>query len=254
MKRALLVGLNYQDTSNELRGCHNDINNNEKLLIKYEYNKIIKLLDSAQDYIGNTTDTSPTIKNVMTKFMELIDESKQGDTIFFHYSGHGYYKKDTTIKKQKDELDGRDEQIYLCDGFLTDDMFSSMLKKAKSGVKIIGLFDCCHSGTMFDLPYKFLRAGSCTIENRIVYNADIICISGCTDFQTSSDAYLSGQNQGAETWAWLECINKIETSKIKWTWCEVLLYIRDKLKKSSFKQIPQLTITKYATYKANFKI
>ena len=62
-------------------------------------------------------------------------------------------------------------------------------------------------------------------------------ISGCSDVQTSSDAYINNKNQGAMTWAFLEAFK----SEKNITWRNLLIKMRDLLKKSNFSQLPQLT-------------
>lgn len=68
-------------------------------------------------------------------------------------------------------------------------------------------------------------------------NGNVIMISGCSDVQTSSDAYINNKNQGAMTWAFLEAFK----SEKNITWRNLLIKMRDLLKKSKFDQIPQLT-------------
>ena len=46
VKNALLIGINYKNTSDKLNGCINDINNVRNFLIsKLEYNNFIFLTD-----------------------------------------------------------------------------------------------------------------------------------------------------------------------------------------------------------------
>ena len=62
-------------------------------------------------------------------------------------------------------------------------------------------------------------------------------ISGCNDVQTSMDATINNTNQGAMTWAFLEAFK----SEKNITWRNLLIKMRDLLKKSNFTQLPQLT-------------
>lgn len=84
-----------------------------------------------------------------------------GDTIFFHYSGHGSQvaAKDGTAT----EGDGQDECLVPLDAYrnqgreywdlvIKDDWLTEQFHdKLPDGVKCICNFDCCHSGTMADL-------------------------------------------------------------------------------------------------------
>jgi hypothetical protein len=69
-------------------------------------------------------------------------------------------------------------------------------------------------------------------------SANIVCISGCQDYDTSADAYLFGKSQGAMTWAFLRCINETMTMS------ELLVNMRNLLSINDFPQIPQLTFGK----------
>lgn len=42
---------------------------------------------------------------------------------------------------------------------LDDDLYDIFVKGLKPGVHVVALFDCCHSGTLLDLPYIFKANG-----------------------------------------------------------------------------------------------
>merc|ERR1712008_661201 len=74
--------------------------------------------------------------------------------------GHGGKLRDDG----NDEADGYDETLIPLD-FNTagqirdDDLLKGLVKKFKSGVFVTSIMDCCHSGTVLDLPYKFKADG-----------------------------------------------------------------------------------------------
>jgi hypothetical protein len=127
---------------------------------------------------------------------------------------------------------------------------------AVEGVNIIAVLDCCHSGTIFDLPYLYKKAGKVSIENKLTYKSNIITLSGCDDSQTSTDALINNKRQGAMTWALIECVKQVElnkkNNKYNMTWTEVLYLIRDLLKDNSYDQIPQLGFSQKNSYKNDF--
>lgn len=91
-----------------------------------------------------------------------MDGASPGDSLFLHYSGHGASKKDTS----GDEEDGMDEVMLPCDFMeedegpeggkriiCDDDIFDVVVAPLKKGVSLVAVMDCCHSGTLMDLPY-----------------------------------------------------------------------------------------------------
>lgn len=259
-RKALLIGINYTGTSNELNGCINDSHNLKNMLIKNKYfaeNDITLMNDtsSGQNY--------PTKENMLKAFNELVEFSnKNADKdvyLFVSYSGHGYYQIDTS----GDELDGKDEVFCPIDcdtvGFIVDDeLRNNFINKLHSRVKLVFLCDSCHSGSAIDLKYnyKFDIIQTCIVDRKY---KDTVCqvvfISGCTDNQTSADAYLPDINngnkfvyQGAMTASFLKVF------KDEITYTELIKQMRQFLRTNRFTQIPQLSAGKAINIKEPFLI
>lgn len=66
----------------------------------------------------------------------------------------------------------------------------------------------------------------------------IVSLSGCQDYDTSSDAFLSGKSQGAMSWAFCTSFSNSMTLS------DLLTNMRQLLKNTGFSQIPQLTFGK----------
>ncbi len=93
----------------------------------------------------------------------LIQGAKSGDSLFFHYSGHGATSKD--VSPETDEADGQDETLvpldYQSAGMIVDDeIFDMLVAPLPKGVRLTAVMDCCHSGSVFDLPYSYVLDGS----------------------------------------------------------------------------------------------
>jgi hypothetical protein len=89
---------------------------------------------------------SPTRRNIIDAYRNLVLSSKPGDTVFTHYSGHGGRVRDTS----GDEDDGYDETLIPVDfqraGQITDDeLYQVLVKPMPRGVLMTSLMDCCHS-------------------------------------------------------------------------------------------------------------
>jgi len=104
--------------------------------------------------------TPPTSANIMAAYKKIVKDAQPGDAIFCHYSGHGCSIKDD----EREEADGRDEALCPVDyqkaGVLRDDdVYDTLVAPMPKGVLLTCVMDCCHSGTILDLPYSFLADG-----------------------------------------------------------------------------------------------
>lgn len=155
-KRAVLIGINYIGQEGQLSGCHNDVGNIKSYLMAvhgFPESNITVLMDDGKH-------TNPTRANIMKAYQDLAHSSKAGDSCFCHYSGHGGKLKDDT----GDEEDGYDETLvpvdYATAGQIRDDdLFKALVSQIPKGVLLMCLMDCCHSGTVLDLPYKYVADG-----------------------------------------------------------------------------------------------
>ncbi|KAJ3131247.1 hypothetical protein HK100_006593 [Physocladia obscura] len=155
-KKALLVGINYTGSQVALEGCVNDANNLRNLLIrqygfKSDKQSMLILTDDSKDQ-----RFQPTGKNMLAGFHWLVSGSQPGDHLFFSYSGHGSQIKD----EDGDREDGMDDTICPVDFLQNGQISSDLLHKAlvtplPVGTKLTVIMDCCHSGTMLELPYTY---------------------------------------------------------------------------------------------------
>jgi hypothetical protein len=160
--------------------------------------------------LTDTGDIKPTKENMLAGIDWLTEGATETSKLFMHYSGHG-----TNIAG--DESDGKDECIcpvdFQTNGLIVDnDLRSRLVDKLPAGCNLFSIFDSCHSGTILDLKYNYLFSSTptqtsynMTLEkNSKVTKADVILLSGCLDNQTSADAYLDAQPQGAMTYSFLK--------------------------------------------------
>mgnify|MGYP000140700706 CR=1 FL=1 len=237
-KYAILIGINYNNNYElRLRGCINDIININNLLIDaYGYKKenIIQLRD---DNIG----INPTKENIEKILEYYLDKLKINDELWIHYSGHGSYIYDNN----NDEIDNRDEVLIPVDiktnGYINDDYLYKLLNNSKC--KIYLTMDCCHSGTLWDLPYLYNRYNNRIYRfrtNKPLRNKNIFMLSGSRDNQYSYDSFNTEQQipMGAFTKGLIYCIRENNHN------CN-LLYLKDDiniyLKKNNYSQTSQYT-------------
>lgn len=283
-KKALLVGINYFGTDSELHGCINDVHNMVTFLSeRYGFAK--------DDMVILTDDQThpkaiPTRQNMLGAMQWLVSDARPNDNLFFHYSGHGGRTQDL----DGDEEDGYDECIYPVDfkqtqpGYILDDEIHDILVRSlPMGCRLTGLFDCCHSGSVMDLPYMYstkgvlkepnllkdagsgmLGIGQAYLRNDFgsvvsgasglfkkftngnsnrdqvkamkTAPADVICFTGCKDTQTSADASIAGQGQGAMSFAFRNALLKNPQQ----SYLQLLNSVRQEMTQGGYEQKPQL--------------
>lgn len=156
-----MIGINYFKSKGELRGCINDVKNVERFLRNnYQFSDIRILTD-------DQSQNMPTKDNILAGFRWLVQGAQAGDSLFLHYSGHGSHQSDDN----GDEHDGQDETLcpvdYERSGMITDDMVHDMLvRPLVKGVNLTAIFDCCHSGSIMDLPFTYQPDGNNNIQVR----------------------------------------------------------------------------------------
>jgi len=172
-RKALLIGINYKGKPYQLQGCVNDA----KYLMKF----LKENYDFKEENFRIMTDDAedekliPTRENIINSMKWLTAGAKAGDSLLFHYSGHGLSVED----KDGDEIDGLDESILPLDYeengvILDDEIHDIMVKPLPEGCLLTALADCCHSGTVLDLPFSYNISGSIeSIEEIDKYNKEL---------------------------------------------------------------------------------
>lgn len=248
-KRALLIGINYRDSMNPLRGCNNDARNLQRFLAEhYAFREVVLLIDEAQDmaYL-------PTRANMINAMRWLVSGAAAGDSLLLHFSGHGSQRRDT----DGDEEDGMDETIlpmdYQRNGPIVDDeLFELVVRPLTAGCRLTAVFDCCHSGSALDLPYMYDANGSLIDQPKPPRRnprtgkmsapaktaaGDVIMLSGCRDDQTSADALLAGKHMGAMSYALEQTLTRTK----QLSFLELLRGCQRVMREKNFSQVPQLS-------------
>lgn len=191
-RRAVLIGINYVGQQGELSGCHNDVLNIKEYLINvhgFEQRNMTVLMDDG----GHR---EPTRANIEDAFHAVVRDSQPGDTVWIHYSGHGGRLED----QDGDEEDGFDETLIPLDfqrngQIRDDDLLAHLVKPMAAGVTMTCLMDCCHSGTVLDLPYRFVADGD-HVEMERNEGFDIDGMLGVAEFGGLASLMMSGIGGG----------------------------------------------------------
>lgn len=143
---ALLIGINeYPPGVSNLLGCVRDVENMEALLTTN--------YTAYRPEIVTLTDEQASRANVLLAFREHLGKAKPGDTIYFHYSGHGSLENappefwDFFPNRQNSTLVLADSRK---DGGLdlaNKELAILMHELASTQADIVSVVDACHAGS-----------------------------------------------------------------------------------------------------------
>jgi metacaspase-1 len=141
--RALLVGIaEYADPSFSLEGPVNDV---------FLVSQTLQEMGVEADAIRVTLNDRATAAGIRERLRWLLADARDGDTMFFYFSGHGAqvpaYGRDA-------EVDHIDECLVPYDfnwqsgNAIFDDEFAALYSQLPYKSKLVAMFDCCHAGGM----------------------------------------------------------------------------------------------------------
>lgn len=141
--RALQVGVSYVNTPNFLAGTLNDIRRMQAFMVENGFSK-----ENFRVLMDDGRHEQPTRSNIVAAIQDLVGSSQEGDTLFFQYSGHGGEVPGVSTITRK-------QTIYPCDLQQIPDteLHVMLVDNLPKGVKLICLFDSCHSASVMNLPY-----------------------------------------------------------------------------------------------------
>eukprot|EP00262_Sarcandra_glabra_P009976 TRINITY_DN24818_c0_g1_i1.p1 TRINITY_DN24818_c0_g1~~TRINITY_DN24818_c0_g1_i1.p1 ORF type:complete len:365 (+),score=35.67 TRINITY_DN24818_c0_g1_i1:173-1267(+) len=218
-KKAVICGISYRFSRHELKGCINDAKCMRYLLVnrfKFPESSIIMLTEEETDPFK-----VPTKHNLRMALYWLVQGCQPGDSLVFHYSGHGSRQRN----HNGDEVDGYDETLCPLDfetqGMIVDDEINAtIVKPLPRGVKLHAFIDACHSGTVLDLPFlcRMNRSGQYVWEDHRPRSGawkgsnggEVFSFSGCDDDQTSADTSALSKitSTGAMTFCFIQAIER----------------------------------------------
>lgn len=149
-RRALVIGIGQQEDKawGKING-DKDVPYMEEMLRNAKFK---------EDNVKKLVNQQATKAAIVDAFGKLVEQSKQGDVVYVHFSGHGQQMRDV----HNDEKDGLDECWIPYDAYrypcekdrgekhLTDDEVNYYLNALRDKVgdtgKILVMIDACHSG------------------------------------------------------------------------------------------------------------
>lgn len=148
-KKAVIVGINYTGTNEQLHGCVNDAQRMfNNLIDNFDYKpQDIVILTDEQVISYGARAARPTCENIMGALVEMVVEARKGDRLFFSYSGHGDVFKDL----EGNSATGNKEAICPVDygekGLISSDDLYHIAMNVPHGVKMTIITDSCFTGT-----------------------------------------------------------------------------------------------------------
>ena len=252
--KALLVGINqYPNPSNELRGCVNDVLDMEHYIA--ETHKVY-----ARENIKKLTDHKATKKEIITGLKWLLADAAPGDSLLFHYSGHGAQVTTRNAHLEKDRLD---EIIcpYDFDGSdattIRDKEFATLFATIPKDVHFVWISDSCHAEDLSREPlmdnaadeirYRYFhglnpamsRANNSHIVTGLAPIAQPLngaLLSACASHELSADAIINNRFNGAFTYYLIQNLKLYGADK---SMQEIIHYVNVDLNKNGYDQNPQ---------------
>ena len=259
--KALLVGINkYPDPRNELRGCVNDILDMEHFISAT--NKVYP-----NENIKKLIDRQATKKEMVAQIKWLMQGAEAGDSLLFHYSGHG---AQVPTHYNNIEKDGLDEIIcpYDYDGSaattLRDKEFAQLFAGIPKGVHFVWISDSCHAEDLsrdVNKPeatiYRQFQGATPIIEGITPINYDKLMeeeggsfgpmaitkplngalLSACASHELSADAYINNRYNGAFTHYLIKNLLQYSDSK---TMQAIIKLVNMDLDKNGYDQNPEI--------------
>ncbi|KQX50791.1 MULTISPECIES: caspase family protein [unclassified Streptomyces] len=206
---ALHVGLNrvdparYEGWDGTLVACENDAHD------------MARLARTAGFETTTLLTRDGTVANVTGVLAEAAARLVPGDIMLLTYSGHGGQVPDAPGPDR--EPDALDETLVFYDRQFLDDEVQAAFRAFADDVRIVALFDCCHSGSGIELPggaeaegrfmpeprqrqlYDRDRAFFTELRRSLAEDApagaagpDALLVSGCQDNQVAADGDVNG--------------------------------------------------------------
>lgn len=212
-KRALVIGIGQQEDKSWAK-----INGDKDV-------PLVKEMLTAAGYknIKTLVNKQATKTAIVKAFGALVNQCKQGDIVYVHFSGHGQQMTD----REGDEEDGWDEAWIPYDAYrkycaqdkgekhLTDDEVGGLLDNIKRKIgntgQMLVVIDACHSGSgTRDLDSTDVAVRGAwdkfIIKDAVVKKGTTgtkrqgwVTVSACKDYQSNFE--LKGKNVGKLTYA-----------------------------------------------------
>ncbi|KAF5567565.1 hypothetical protein FPHYL_3187 [Fusarium phyllophilum] len=196
---------------------------------------------------GSVTESrvrlDPTYKNLENFLRIVINEGRDGDHVYIHYSGHGTTRKITDSRKEKKALglvvsQPTDTDPKVFPGTTLRAAINCMVKK---GMFVTAVLDCCFSGNVLRqspirsssryLPYvssmddsfnmenpfigESLRGAGLATEGELLDPDGYSILTACGIDEEAGEVIVDGNNRGALSYFLLDSLNMLQRLRVQ---------------------------------------
>jgi hypothetical protein len=213
----------------------------------------------AKENIKKLTDQQATKQAIVQQIKWLLADASAGDSLLFHYSGHGAQVPTRNAHLEKDRLD---EIIcpYDFDGSdattIRDKEFAALFAIIPKDVHFVWISDSCHAehlsrdlvgNAAYEMRYRFFhglapamsRANNSQIATGLAPNVQPLngaLLSACASHELSADAMINNRFNGAFTHYLIQNLKLYGADK---SMQEIVGYVNVDLNKNGYDQNPQ---------------
>lgn len=243
-QRALVCGIDYVDTPSwRLSGCQADAQAWHQVLLQqlgFRAKDVLLLTDTPDSPLPPTrVHLEQSLRELaLWTHRAVANDPGARPLVMFVYAGHGTEQADDN----GDERDRRDSALVPSDaqtaGYLVDDTLGAWARKLHPFTTAVCIYDACHSGTMGDLPWRWVGGSDpYQQEDTQPVRARVVSLSACRDVGVAQEAWddVVRQTRGA-----LSLVLQRLLTERQWRLrCEeVMQTLQDRLGPSG--QVPQL--------------
>lgn len=214
-KIAILIGIGYKGTELEMSDAYYDLHKFYTYLINIGFaNDDIILITDSEAFENRIEPTSSNILFYINELVNFGNKDDQKRYLVLYYTGHGTRLIDKNKNKIIEAL--VPNNYYECNLIKGSFLKEKLIDKLNSNVTIFNFIDCCYSGNLINLKYKYHNTNK-YINNK--YDTSICnayLLSSCRNNQISLKMLIELDNKNREkrsllTWAFCE---KYKTNSI----------------------------------------
>ncbi|WP_406685482.1 tetratricopeptide repeat protein [Seonamhaeicola sp. MEBiC1930] len=154
VKRALIVGISdYKEESLKL-----DFSDDDALIFKQYLEEVEKIPQErlvalvTNDSTQETSFSEPSSSNILRELRKLMDDTQEGDTVYFYFAGHGDVVDDQGFEEgfllASDSNDN--QEYYGTPGVVSLKHLNSVITAVtEKGAKFVLVLDACRSGFLY---------------------------------------------------------------------------------------------------------